>query len=52
MTNKERLLKIYNIYQEYLNKIYEINIKERNLVLEFEKEVDKVKIGEIKNKLN
>lgn len=51
MTNKEKLLQIYNIYQEYLNKIYEINIKEKNLVLEFEREIDKVKINQIENNL-
>jgi len=52
MTNKEKLLQIYDIYKKYLNKIYELNIKENNLVLEFEKEVDKVEIDRIKNKLN
>ena len=51
MTNKEKLLKIYDIYQEYLNKIYKINIKERELVLEFEREIDKLKINQIQNNL-
>ena len=51
MTNKEDLLKIYDIYEVYLNKIYELNIKERNLVLEFEKEIDKVNINQIENNI-
>ncbi len=52
MTNKEKLLKIYDIYKKYLESIYEFNIKERNLVLKFEEEIDKAKISQIKNKLN
>lgn len=51
MTNKEKLLKIYDIYQRYLNKIYELNIKERDLALKFEKEIDKIKINQIENNL-
>jgi hypothetical protein len=49
---KEKLKKIEEIYQDYLQKIDELKKEQNQIIDEFIQELEKAKMEEIKNKIN